>query len=236
MEKIENKIWDKLKYIIKGMIVILIFWYSKYLQYIPIKLLNLDIKNLSDTTKVVLSCFSTLMCVFIFFFIYRKDLKNDFKSFFKNREENMDIGIRYWIIGLVAMMIFNFILNFVLKAGGANNEQAVQKMIKAFPLLMLLDAGLLAPFIEEIVFRKTLYDVFKNKWIFVILSFLLFGGAHVVSSAKVITDYLYIIPYGFLGASFALAYYKTNTIFTSVFLHMLHNTILIILSVVTTLL
>lgn len=236
MTKTEKLIWDKLKYIIKGMIVILIFWYSKYLQYIPIKLFNLDIKNLSDTTKVVLSCFSTLMCVFIFFFIYRKDLKNDFKSFFKNREENMDIGIRYWIIGLISMMAINFILNFILKAGGANNEQSVQRMIKAFPLLMLLDAGIIAPFVEEIVFRKTLYDIFKNKWLFIISSFLLFGAAHVMNSAEVLTDYLYIISYGMLGASLALAYYKTNTIFTSVFLHMLHNTILIILSVVTTLL
>jgi len=236
MTKTEKLIWDKLKYIIKGIITILVFWYSKYFQYIPIKLLKLDIKNMSLSTSAVLSFFSTLMCVFIFYFMYRRDLKEDFKIFMKKREDNFDIGIRYWIIGLVLMMLFNFILNFILKAGGANNEQAVQKMIKAFPLLMLIDAGIVAPFVEEIVFRKTLHDIFKNKWIFVILSFLLFGGAHVISSAKVFTDYLYIIPYGMLGAAFALAYYKTNTVFTSIFLYMMHNTILVVLSIITTLL
>ncbi len=231
MEKIEKK----LLYIAKGLIVLIIFWYSTYFQLIPIKLFKLDISSLDNSTKIILSCFSTLMCFIIFFFLYRKDLKNDFKLFMKNKEENMDIGIRYWVIGLILMIIINFILNFVLKTGGANNEHAVQKMIKTLPLIMLLDAGLLAPFVEEIVFRKTLKDIFKNKWIFVIISFLFFGGAHVISSAKVLTDYLYIIPYGILGGCFALAYYKTNTLFTSVFLHMIHNTILITLSIVTTL-
>ena len=236
MLKIEEKIWDKLKYVIKGMITILVFWYSSYFKLIPIKLLKLNINNMPNTTKIVLSLFSTLMCVFIFFFMYRKDLKKDFKLFIKNREEYFDIGIRYWIIGLIGMMICNFILNFILKAGGANNEHAVQQMIKTLPLLMLLDAGIISPFVEEIVFRKTLYDVFKNKWIFIILSFLFFGGAHVISSAKVFTDYLYIISYGILGASFALSYYKTKTIFTSISMHMLHNTLLVLISIISTIL
>ena len=71
----------------------------------------------------------------------------------------MDIGIRYWIIGLIIMFAINYILNIVLKAGGANNEKAVQTMIKAFPLLMFIDAGILAPFNEEIVFRKTIKEI-----------------------------------------------------------------------------
>ena len=232
MKKIDNK----LKYVIKGLFTILIFWFSPYFKLIPIKLFKLNINNLSSTTSIILSLFSTLIIVFILFFLYRKDLENDFKKFIKNKEENMDIGVRYWIVGLILMMAVNFILNSVFKLGGANNEQSIQKMIKILPLLMLIDAGVLSPFVEEIVFRKTLKDVFNNKWVFVILSFLFFGLAHVITSAQVPTDYLYIIPYGILGASFALAYEKTDTIFTSIFLHMLHNTILVILSIITILL
>lgn len=236
MLKLEEKIWNKLKYIIKGIVVILIFWYSSYFRLIPIKLLNLDYNNLTNPAKVALSLFSTILCLAIFFLMYRKDLKRDFKVFIKNKDDNIDICIRYWVIALVAMMAINFFLNFVLKAGGANNEHAVQKMIKAFPLFMFIDAGILAPIVEEIVFRKTLKDIFSNKWLFVISSFLLFGGAHVISSATQFTDYLYIIPYGLLGASFALAYYKTNTLFSSIFMHMMHNTILVALSIITSIL
>ena len=226
-----KKLDEKIKYIIKGIIVLLIFYFSVYLQYIPIKIFNIDIKHMSNTTAVVLSTFSSLVLFIIFFIMYRKDLKKDFKDFYKNKEDYMDIGIRCWIIGLLIMFISNYILNIVLKAGGANNEKAVQTMIKSLPLLMLIDAGIIAPFTEEIVFRKTLKDIFKNKWLFIIFSFILFGGAHVISSSKTIIDYLFIIPYGSLGAAFAYAYYKTDNIFTSISLHMIHNTILILISI-----
>lgn len=181
---------------------------------------------------VVLSTFSSTIVLFILFFVYRKDLGKDFKKFRKNYLDDMDVGLRYWGIGLFIMFVSNFILTFIFKAGGANNEEAVQEMIKALPLLMILDAGIIAPINEELVFRKSLKDIFNNKWLFALPSFLLFGLAHVIGSAKSVLDYLYLIPYGALGGAFALAYYDTDTIFTSISLHMIHNLILVILSVV----
>ena len=225
------KLSDKTKSIIKGIIVFFIFSYSVYLQYIPVKIFNINIKTMSDTTAIVLSIFSSIIMFIILFFMYRKDLKKDFKTFIKNKENYMEIGIRCWLIGLFIMIAVNFILNYILKSGGANNEKAIQSMIKSVPLLMLLDAGIIAPFNEEIVFRKTIKDIFKNKWIFIIVTFLLFGSAHVLSSSKTLLDYLFIIPYGALGASFAYAYYETDNLITPIALHMLHNIILITISI-----
>ena len=225
------KLDNKTKSIIKGIIVFLIFEFSVYLQYIPIKLFKIDVTTMSTTMAIVLSMFSTVVMFMIFFFMYRKDLKKDFKDFWKNKENYIEIGIRYWIIGLLIMFVSNIIINYILKAGGAKNEQTVQLMIKSLPILMLIDAGVLAPFNEEIVFRKTLKDIFTNKWFFIIASFLLFGGAHVIRSSNTLLDYLYIIPYGALGASFAYAYHKTNNLFTSISIHMIHNIILITISI-----
>lgn len=130
------------------------------------------------------------------------------------------------------MMTSNYIIRFILKGEAAGNEQAVQSMIKAFPLLMLIDGGLIGPFTEEIAFRKTLKNIFSNKWLFVISSFLLFGGAHVITKISNWTDILYIIPYGTLGGVFALSYYETDSIFTPMFMHIFHNLLLIILSII----
>ena len=58
--------------------------------------------------------------------------------------------------------IFNIFINFVLRLGQSQNESAVQDMIKTSPILMIVFAGILAPIIEEIVFRKSLKNVFKN--------------------------------------------------------------------------
>ena len=231
MEKFEKKF----KLIIKCIIIFCIFYFSKYLQYIPVKLFNINLETITPKMSAILSTFSTVILFFILFIIYRKDLKKDFKDFIKNKDDYLDVGIRYWIIGLIIMFVCNYILNIVLKAGGAANEKAVQTLIKSFPLIMIIDAGILAPFNEEIVFRKSIKDAVNNKWIFYILTFLLFGGAHVIKSSNTILDYLFIIPYGALGVAFAAAYYKTKNVFTNISMHMMHNLILIILSIITTL-
>ncbi len=222
------------KKILKSVLVFLLFWYGAYWQYIPVYIFHLDPHNLSEAMKVILSTFSGFILLFIFLAIYRKDLKEDFKIFKKDIMGNLDTGFQCWGIGLVIMIASNLIITFVLKAGGANNEQAVQSMIRSLPFIMLLDTGLIAPINEEIAFRKTLKDVVgKYKWVFVLLSFLLFGGAHVIGQAEKWVDYLYIIPYGALGGMLALSYYKTNTIFTSISMHMFHNIILTIFTIMT---
>lgn len=218
------------KLIIKGILIFLLFWNSAQFQWIPIYLFHLDIHHLSDSAQVLLSAFSSLVMTIILFLIYRKDLKKEFKIFMKKPIEHLDAGFYYYAIGFVIMLVSNLIINFVLGGGVANNEQLVQKMIKSLPLIMVIEAGLLAPFTEEIVFRKSIKDVVKNPYLFAFLSFLLFGGAHVFHSSNLV-GYLYIIPYGALGAAFAFAYYKTDTIFTSMTIHMIHNTLLILISI-----
>ena len=174
---------------------------------------------------VLLVSFADLILLFIYLMIYRKDLIMEFKTFKNKLLENINTGFVCWLVGLFIMFASNMILISVFHSEGANNEIIVRSMVDAFPLMMGLNVCLLAPIIEEIAFRKTLKDIFKNKYLFVFASFLLFGLAHVTSQATSIIDWLYIIPYGSLGGLFAYAYHKTDTLFTSVMFHMIHNTI-----------
>ncbi|MCI8461087.1 MAG: CPBP family intramembrane metalloprotease [Bacilli bacterium] len=219
------------KNVIRGILVLFLFNYSSIFLLLPVLLFNLDTDKLSGSMQVILSTYLSVVVALILCLIYRKDLKNEWKKFKDNFMYNIDTGFKCWVIGLIIMVVCNLILLTVFKTGGANNENAVQSMIKSLPWLMIIDAGIIAPFNEEIVFRKTLKDVFKNKWLFVVLSFLLFGAVHVVGGATKFTDYLYIIPYGALGGAFALAYYKTDTVFTSMSLHMFHNLLLTLISI-----
>ena len=124
------------------------------------------------------------------------------------------------------MIISNLILTYVFKSEGANNEIILREYIKDYPFIMGINICLTGPFIEEVIFRKALRNAFPNPFIFISLSFLIFGSLHVTSYATNIIDYLYIIPYGTLGAAFAIMYQKTNTVFTSMIYHSLHNTLL----------
>ena len=219
----------ELKYFIRLLIVFFLFFFSSYLQYIPIMLFK--IKNFDGTTSVLLNSFSNIVLFIILVIMYRKDLVREWKIFKEKSWHNIDIGIKCWLVGLFGMMAFNIILNTIFKANGAINEQAVQKMITAFPWLMLVNGGIIGPFIEEVTFRKAFKDVFKTKWLFIIFSGVVFGLMHVVSSFTSFSNFLYFIPYSSLGIAFCYAYYKTDSIYTSAFLHIFHNTSLILFSI-----
>jgi len=216
---------DRVNKAVKGLLIFILFYSSFIFQYIPFRLFNENVSNYVGNTRmsVLLSTFSDLIILFIIICVYYKDFVEDFKKFKKNFKKSMDIGIACWVVGFIIMVVSNAILLVFFHANGANNENAVRTMIHSLPILMGFNVCILAPIIEEVVFRKTLYDVFKRREIFVFLSFLLFGYAHVSSMATNLVDWLYIIPYGALGGAFAVAYHKTDTIYTTICLHMMHN-------------
>ncbi len=213
----------------KLILVFLLFYFSSFLQLIPIKLFG--ITDINSQVTVLLSMFSNIILLIILLLIYRKEFKLEWKRFKKNKLFNLDVGFRYWFIGLVIMIVTNGILANILGLGQADNEQAVQKMISSLPWLMVINAGLIAPFIEETIFRKAFKNAFNNKWIFIMASGIVFGLLHVINSTTIL-GYLYIIPYSTLGISFAAMYSKTDTFFTSYFAHAFHNTLLVLLSII----
>lgn len=219
---------SRLKYILQACLLFGLFFYSWIFQVIPILLFNWDAEKIGPKTNVFLSAFASLVLAIILFVIYRKELISEWKKFKNSFWHNFDVGISNWFIGLLLMVVFNTILSVVFKAGTANNEESVQSMISVFPLMMLIMSGLLAPWTEEIVFRKSIRKIFKKKLPYILVSGLLFGMAHVVGSATTMTDWLFVLPYGSLGVAFAASYYDTETIFTPIMFHMIHNILLVL--------
>lgn len=209
----------------------ILFFYSWLFQLIPILLFNLDLEKISASLNVVLSAFGSLCLVIVLGIIYRKELIEEWRNFKKHFKKFFDIGFIHWFYGLMAMVISNTLIGILFKAGQANNEQAVQGMITALPWMMLISSGILAPIAEEIVFRKSIRKIFNKRLLYIFVSGFLFGLAHVFSSASSLTDWLFIIPYGSVGVAFAASYYDTDSIFTPIFFHMLHNIILVLTSI-----
>lgn len=212
----------------KLLLVFILFRYSYYFQYIPIYIFN--IRKITPELNVLLNTFSNIILLIILFLIYRLDLRGEWKKFTTNLNSSLDSSIKYWAFGLAGMMISNILIGFLLNLGQAENEQIVQNMLTTLPLVMLLNAGFIAPIIEELVFRKAFRDAIKNKWLFIVTSGLVFGLMHVISSSNLI-ELIYIIPYGILGIAFAYIYDINDSVFPSIMVHMLHNTILILMSI-----
>ena len=220
-----------IKLVPKSLMVLLLFFFSSLFQLILVPILNYDLKNLTANQNLVLTAFSDFILLVILFIIYFKSLKNDFKNLKGNIYKYMDTAVKYWLIGLAIMMISNIAIGLFTDAK-AVNEESVQELIHSSKYLAIITIGVMAPIIEELTFRKAFRDIFKNDLAFILTSGLVFGALHVVLSLNSLWDLFYIIPYSSLGIAFAATYSKTNNIYTTMFMHLFHNTILTILSIV----
>lgn len=218
----------KYKNLMKGIISLVLFFLSSTIQRLFVIILG--IKEITNANAVILNFSSSFVILVCLTLLYRKELKKEWSIFKKKLADNMDVGLKYWLLGLAGMMISNIVLSIIFQNDGADNEQLVQQMITALPILMFFSAGFIAPIVEEITFRKVFRDNIKKDILFILVSGIFFGFLHVFLADN-LGQFLYIIPYSSLGISFAMMYQKTNTVFTSISMHMMHNTILTLLSI-----
>lgn len=211
---------NKFKYIFKslGIIGLMLLFSSFFFMFF-----NINPDEISDKSYVLYLTTSNVILIAIFILIYHNTLINDFKSFFKNFTKNIDISLKYWSAGFAIMVISNLFITFVLNKTIAGNEEAVRNYIDTLPLFMIFNTVIYAPIVEELTFRKSIRDAISNKWVYVITSGLIFGLLHITGYITSVYDLVYLIPYGALGISFALLYYKTNNIWSTISMHAMHN-------------
>ncbi len=204
------------------------FGYSLIL-FIPFSIFNIDLDKLSQTTKTIYLLMGDMIYIIFLIMMYRQDLKRDFKDFIKNYRNYIDENLKYWIIGLAIMTVGNLLISLLTPVKMASNEEAVRTLLTKSPIYMFFGTTIFAPFVEETIFRKAFRELFNSKWVYVIMSGLVFGSLHVIMSLQNVYELLFIIPYGALGASFAYLYYKTKNIFNPIIMHAIHNTGLVLL-------
>ena len=232
--KTSKKIKDFLKknqILLKSLFTITLFFFNSIFEFIPALIFNIDYHKISNKTQILLSFYDYIILLVILYFLYRKDIKKYLKDLKKNFIKIIDKGFSYWTIGLIIMMISNFIIMKFIPMATPNNEIEVQKIIKTLPIISFISIGIMGPIIEEFTFRKTFYDLIKNKDVYVLVSGIVFGTLHVLFSYTSYWDFLYVIPYSALGICLAMMYKKTDNLFTSILMHIFHNSILTIISI-----
>lgn len=217
----KNKILNILKSI--SMIFLVLFFSSIFFA-----ILNINLDTITDKEYIFYLTLSNITLIIIYILIYQKTLVKDFKNFTKNLITNLETSLKYWLIGFIIMIVSNLVITFILNKGIAGNEQDVRNYIDAFPLFMLFNTVIYAPLTEELTFRKSIKDAISNKLLYIIISGLVFGMLHIASYITTPIDLVYLIPYGALGISFAMLYYKTDNIFSTISMHAMHNLLAVI--------
>lgn len=194
-----------------------------------LKKIGFDISKMNLHSKNSWLILIDISLMIITYFIYRKDINHELKKYFRHFKKYFSFGFKMWLLGLILMAASNVLIHIFYPLASASNEDAVQKALLKAPIYTAFSACVFAPFMEEMVFRKSLRKVFSIDLVYIIISGLLFGLAHNISVLGE-PDMIYIIPYGLFGCVFAYTYVKTNDIFVPITFHMIHNTVLIIYS------
>ena len=208
-----------------------ILLFPLYLYVIP-RFANFGIYLLLKYTNItrdttVLGIYLNLICSLLSFvlvvWLLRDFLIDNIKRFKEHFTDNFVYSITIGIVMIYGISIVaNMIINFVF----CGNNGA---------LLMAFQSVILAPILEELLFRglvfRSLRD--KSKWLAIFASSFLFGFLHIYSAlfAGDLSQLIYLFSYGGMGFAFSYAYEKRKTICVPILMHMINNLVAIILLV-----
>lgn len=155
-----------------------------------------------------------IIILIIFAVIYRKKIIEDFK---KPTMKNWLVII---LIGLFTTGV-NYLLTLLIEVDNSNQNTVID-LVENYPIISSLVTILVAPIIEEFVFRYSFSTFIKNKWIYIALTSIIFGFVH--------TANLDVIIYIFIGIMLSLTYLKFDKrISAPIVVHMINNLISVVM-------
>lgn len=137
--------------------------------------------------------------------------------------QHQDIG--YILGGYLAILIseglFQLINHLMYQQSQTQNNAAIKSLMSGSPIamwMMAISAVFLTPIVEELVFRGVLTNLFfKQEWLKIGLSGLVFGSLH--SSSTLPSFLIYVV----MGLVLAAVYRFSGKIQNSIILHFLIN-------------
>lgn len=171
-----------------------------------------------------------------------KPFKEDLKKISGKTFALGAMGYGLTMAGSLISVILFAILGVTERKGTSSNEEAINSMFSQSPmaiLILFLVIVIMAPIVEELIFRKSIFTLIKDSKLALIISSIVFGALHVVSATiataglwfsgeatylDVILEFVFIIQYSMMGLGFGIAYIKSGkNVCTTIFSHMLNN-------------
>lgn len=110
----------------------------------------------------------------------------------------------------------------------ATNQNLNEQSIATNPFFSFISMCIIAPYYEEILLRLNLRNLSNNRYVYVLISGIVFGSLHLLSADSWM-QMLYILPYSIMGIMLALVYYDSNNIFASIMIHAFNNLLSVLL-------
>ena len=166
--------------------------------------------------------------------VFWKSFAADWKRFKSEWRSHVPTIIFGFIIIYVLNIVLAMLYNLFQVPGDATNQKLIESAVESSTgIFMVLSVFLLAPFVEEVLFRKLLYGTMEEKFrlrpVFaIIISAILFAAMHAVD--------IFFFRYLPLALVLCIAYsLSKNNIFVPMGIHFLNNSTIIIFFIKTVL-
>jgi hypothetical protein len=139
------------------------------------------------------------------------------------------IPLNYLFLFASLLIVNTAISTFTGVETSANQELVFQSFMES-PALIMFAALIMAPIVEELVFRGGLYRALRNRYSYkraMFISMFAFGFIHVFASllAGDFMDLWNIFTYMAMGFFFVKVYEETGSVFPAILLHFTNNAI-----------
>lgn len=222
---------DKIKNIIKVIVIFALFFNLSHLLNIMFPLIGIDIKKFDSTDIAYYETLLELLLAIISITMFKLVLKKDLIIFKLNKKDYINKILNIFILFLgikIASSVATTLLSIILgySIGESENQNIITSLAKSAPLILLIDTVILAPIVEEIIFRLSLKKIINNKYVFIIISGFIFGFMHIFpTDLNIALALIYSITYVTMGLFLAYTYEETNNIWINIAIHSLNNLI-----------
>jgi membrane protease YdiL (CAAX protease family) len=189
--------------------------------------------NITELEENIISATAGWVMGIILVLIFAIRNKNYFVDQFYDFRDRISENVGYVILMFFLLFIANIITNSIMIGLGVNdqagNQASIDTLLESTLYVkwsMVVYAVLLAPFVEEVVFRKAIMGLVEHKkaYVGVLLSGFFFGLIHVIGD-----DFIQIINYFIPGCVIALIYLGAKrNIYVVIFGHMLFNSLIFV--------
>jgi len=224
--KIEVVMYEGRDFILKRNYWLIVATYViMHLSGIVARPIMMDILGFSPNETIaywnIISFFAGLIVILLL-------LRGDIKRGSQRNASPISITVLWSVVGIFLAFIVNIIAGLIETQvlgiePGSDNTMFIMEIIRSFPIFMIIPA-IIAPILEEIVFRKVIFGTLHkrvNFFIAALLSSLVFGIIH--------GEPQHLLVYASMGFVFAFLYKMTNRIIVPIFAHAGMNSITVLL-------
>lgn len=186
----------------------------------PLMLLLFRIDN--DDLFIYIECFYYLLVMYMAERVIFQERKKNFRCI-KKRVKKYAKLFFVSITHCIGILIILSIISEKMSDGVSENQESIYEIPLLIQLILVL---IYAPVVEEVLFRHMFRRLIKREGAYIIVSGVVFGIVHVISSIgshRIIDVIAYSLPHLGVGLYLSYIYASTNSIETCIIIHRVLN-------------